>query len=127
MSDGISILSYDESAGFDPDRLEALCADVGEVRAEAEVAQALDRIGRLLEKIDGHAPKITRSDLAGVLRQLIAASDLIGMSTLARVSRDVAQCLDGRDPVALSATLSRLRRIGERSILAVWDLDNLSV
>ena len=47
------------------------------------------------------------------------------MGGLARVARDVTQCLDRGDGIAVAATLSRLIRVGERSLTAVWDLHDV--
>ena len=49
------------------------------------------------------------------------------MNTLARVAGDVTRSIDAGDLVATSATLTRLVRIGARSLTAVWDLQDLSV
>ena len=47
------------------------------------------------------------------------------MTTLARVARDVLRPAPSHDAAALGATLARLVRIGERSLMAVWDLQDL--
>ena len=44
MEQDVSILRPDEPARFNPDRLERLCNEIGEVRAEHEVASALQTI-----------------------------------------------------------------------------------
>ena len=49
------------------------------------------------------------------------------MRTLARVAGDVTRCIDAGDGVALAAVLSRLIRIGERSLTAIWDTQGLRV
>ena len=66
-------------------------------------------------------------DLRKSARSLVAISDQVGMTTLARVARDVTAAIDCGDDAALSATLFRLIRIGERSLTAVWDLQDLSL
>ena len=38
---------------------------------------------------------------------------------------DVSHCIDRRDITALAATLSRLIRVGERSLTAIWDLQDI--
>ena len=48
------------------------------------------------------------------------------MATLSRVARDVQRCAARRDAVALAATYMRLLRVGERSIKAIWDLEDAS-
>jgi hypothetical protein len=115
----------EEPARFDPERLEDLCRRIGEVRAEAEVALALHRISEGLPKLLG----LLDQDESTFLRevdQVARDAELIGMSTLSRVAQSVLDNYARADPVALSATLARLERVGERSIHAVWDLEDLS-
>jgi hypothetical protein len=52
-------------------------------------------------------------------------ADKIGMVTLARVAQDVGLCAGRSDAAALAATLARLTRIGDRSLSAVWDLQDV--
>ena len=119
-------LRSEEPARFNPDMLETLCHRIGETRAEAEVARALDRISATVSALDTLATEADSSLLAAALRSLIRDADLIGMTTLSRVARDVLSCKFGGDGLAYSATLARLVRVGERSIHAVWDLEDLS-
>ncbi|QBY02013.1 hypothetical protein E2K80_15810 [Rhodophyticola sp. CCM32] len=126
MEQSVTVLRVEESARFNPDRLEQLCAELGEVQAESEVAEALATIGILLEEIEPLDGTSSDRALARPLSQLIAASDKIGMASLARVARDAELSRAKQDPVALAATLARLQRVGERSILAIWDLEDLS-
>lgn len=126
MERSVTVLRVDEPARFNPDRLEELCATMGEQRAENEVARALELIGTLLQVIAGFDPVDEAAQIRAPLRELIAASELIGMATLARVGRDVTACLEDGNAVSLHSTLARLHRIGDRSIHAVWDLEDLS-
>lgn len=125
MRPDILQLRPEEPARFDPDRLEELCRRIGEVRAEAEVALALHRISEELPALSATL-RDRPGDFAGLLGQIIRDADLIGMASLARVARDVLDCFARRNEVALAATLARLDRVGERSIHAVWDLEDLS-
>jgi len=126
MEPSVIKLQMEEPARFNPDRLERLCAEVGELRAESEVARALEAISAWLQEIEVINPLTDASALATRLNALIAASDHIGMATLARVGRNVSACLARSDTVALAATHSRLMRVGDRSIHAIWDLEDLS-
>lgn len=116
----------EEPARFNPDMLEALCRRIGETRAEAEVARALERISTTVAALDTLATDADAALLAAALRSLIRDADIIGMVTLARVSRSVLCCLGSGDRLAYCATLARLERVGRRSIHAVWDLEDLS-
>lgn len=126
MGAGITVLPLEEPARFNPAQLERLCERMGEHRAELEVALALRRLAALLNDVARLSRAGPGADLEEVLAALVRDARLIGMATLARVGRDVLDCLDAGDPVALSATLARLERVGDRSIHAVWDLEDLS-
>lgn len=114
-------LQPEEPARFNPQRLEDLCQQLGETRAEAEVARALDRIAVSLRHLYRPNP-----DLPHLAKRLSRDADMIGMATLAKVARSVLHCADDGNRVALAATVARLRRVGDRSIHAVWDLEDLS-
>ena len=58
------------------------------------------------------------------LEEIEAFSKLIGLPILERVARNVQNCIDFYDSVALSATMSRLLRMGEQSLTAIWDLQD---
>ena len=57
---------------------------------------------------------------------LVAIADQVGMSMLAQAATAVAICAERRDGPALAATLSRLMRISDCSLTAVWDTADLS-
>jgi hypothetical protein len=127
MRAGVTELPLGEPARFNPGQLEKLCETLGEARAESELAKALDRLARLLAEIDRlSAATLDPAHLEPILAALVHDAHLIGMATLARVGRHVLDCLDSGDAIALKATLARLIRVGDRSIHAVWDLEDLS-
>ena len=124
---GIVILPLEEPARFNPGQLEKLCDKMGETRAEAEVAFALDRLSALLGEVARlRSEGGKREELTEVLTALVRDARLIGMASLSRVGHHVLDCLASGDPTALAATLARLERVGDRSIHAVWDLEALS-
>jgi hypothetical protein len=126
MRAGITILPLGEPARFNPGQLEKLCDRMGESRAEAEVAFALERLSTLLSEAAALRQLGSRDALEEVVASLVRDAQLIGMATLAGVGRHVLDCLDSGDPTAIAATLARLERVGDRSIHAVWDLEDLS-
>lgn len=126
MRAGVTELPLGEPAGFNPGQLELLCDRLGEHRAEAEVAQALDRLASLLGQIASRSRQGDHALLEQVLVALVRDARMIGMATLAQAGRHVLDCLDSGDGVALAATLARLERVGDRSIHAIWDLEDVS-
>jgi hypothetical protein len=126
MGADISELPLGEPARFNPSQLEKLCDSMGETRAEAEVAYALARLASLLEQVSRLGRQGPADELRDVLTAVVRDARLIGMATLARVGDNVLACLAADDPIALAATLARLERVGDRSIHAIWDLEDLS-
>ncbi|MBF9045770.1 hypothetical protein LSUCC0031_01445 [Rhodobacterales bacterium LSUCC0031] len=126
MRAGVTILPLGEPTRFNPGQLEILCDRLGEHRAETEVAHALDRIAKGLTQLGTPTPNGDWTAVADRVAALVEDARLIGMSTLAQAGRHVLDCLDQGDPTALAATLARLARVGDRSINAIWDLDDLS-
>jgi hypothetical protein len=122
----VTELRPEEPARFNPEKLEDLCRQIGEARAEAEVARALERISMTLAALPSLRDGSERPLLRAAVTSLVRDADLIGMATLARVARHVLDALEGGDGVALSSTVARLSRVGDRSIHAVWELEDLS-
>ncbi|AHM03605.1 hypothetical protein roselon_01214 [Roseibacterium elongatum DSM 19469] len=117
-------LRPEEPARFNPDKLEDLCLRIGEHRAEAEVAKALERISLALRELADSCGAPDR--LRAATTTLMQDAEFIGMATLARVARNALDAMDTGNAVTLAATLARLERVGDRSIHAVWDLEDLS-
>lgn len=123
----IAQLKPTEQVRVDPDQLSGLYADLGEIAAEDIVCRAMEELALRL----AHCERLYRneewSELRKSSRSLIAIADQIGMSKLARVANDVTNCIDDKDTAALAATLGRLLRIGEGSLTAIWDLQDLTI
>lgn len=123
----VETLVQNETVRLDPDRLGNLYLQLGEVGAEDVVCRAIEELAVRL----AHCERLWRQkDNAGLrkcTRSLIAIADQVGMIALSRVAGDVTHAIDSGDPAATGATLFRLVRIGERSLTAVWDLQDLSV
>lgn len=120
-------LLNDETVRLDPDRLGELYTQLGETGAQDVVCRAIEELAVRLS----HCERLWRQrdwmQLRKSARSLVAISEQIGMCALARVARDVTQAIDADDLPAIGATLFRLLRVGERSLTAVWDLQDMSV
>lgn len=120
-------LDQNESVRLNPDKLGDLYKQLGESGAEDVVCRAIEELAVRLSHCE-HAWRADKAaDLSKCARSLIAISDQIGMTALARVADDVGQAIRSGDQAAVAATVFRLMRIGEKSLTAVWDQRDLSI
>lgn len=126
MSDIINI-RLSEKIQLDQVRLGALYAQLGETGAESVVCRAMEELAARLAQCDALWRAGNRLLLRKNARSLIAISNQIGMHRLAQVAGDVTTSIDANDEVAIAATLSRMLRTGERSLSALWSMEDLSI
>ncbi len=122
-----SILRYDEGVRLDPERLFALYAELGETAAESVLCGAMEEMAARMSVMRSHVPGSDPQMLIRSSSLLAKVADQVGMSMLARVARDVCACARTGDTNALAATIARLVRIGDRSLTAVWDLQDITI
>ena len=120
-------LAYEETVRLDRSQLEVLYQSLGPIGADKVVNHALDEISISLTRGGEEYRNGRLDELRVTLRSLIALAQQVGMMTLARVARDVLELSASHDAAAFGATMARLQRIGESSLVAVWDLQDLSV
>lgn len=123
----VAILSPSETPGLDPERLAGLYARFGARDGENMVCRAMEELACRLGQADRLYEAGDLVQMRKCARALGAIAEEIGMTGLCRIASDVVQCIDDGDAVALAATLARMDRIGEGSLYAVWDLQDLSV
>lgn len=116
-----------ETVHVDQDRLAALYAELGDTGAEDVVCRAMEELALRLSHCSRLHSSLNLTELRKCARSLIAIGDQIGMHVLTRVARDVISAIDAGDGPALSATLARLIRIGEQSLTAIWDLQDITI
>lgn len=124
---GVLQIKHSEYSCLDRDRLETLVSELGEPGAERLVGRALEELAVWLNRTDRAYRK---SDMATVLigaEQISRIAMQVGLSTLNRVAQDVTRSCEADDTTALSATLARMMRIGECSLLSVWDIKDMSL
>ena len=119
-------LVQDEPANLDQEQLGALYAQLGALGAEDVVRRAMEELALRLSHVENLYRRDELPELRKSVRSLVAISEQIGMQKVARVAHDVSNCIDQCDDVALASTLARLLRVGERSLTAIWDMQDLS-
>ncbi|MEP3347046.1 MAG: hypothetical protein ABJN34_05885 [Litoreibacter sp.] len=119
-------LDLREPVRVDPDRLVELCVELGEMKAEQLITTTMEELANGMMELDR---AFTAQDVERLIANadtLVSKAQKIGMTTFSRVADDVASCARASDSISLAATLNRLRRIADRSLSAVWDMQDLS-
>jgi len=116
----ISTLRHEEELRLDRTTLDQLYTELGETHADRVVSRAIEelavRLARLVEY--GEANDLEKAHSSA--RAMCAIADQVGMVSFARVCEDVGTVSMRGDHVAFHACLSRLKRIGEDSLMALW-------
>lgn len=125
--DDIINIRVTEQIQLDQVRLGTLYAQLGEAGAGNVISRAMEELAVRLAQYGTLWRARNLVQLRKHARSLIAIADQIGMHRLAQVAGDVTACLDNEDEVAVAATLSRMLRTGERSLSAIWAMEDLSL
>jgi hypothetical protein len=125
--DKILTLEHKETVRLDMDQLSGLYRQLGDKNALDVLCRTVEELAVRLSNCERFWRQRDWAGLRKCARSLVAIADQIGMVALARVAGDVAQTVDTGDAVATGATLSRLIRVGEKSLTVIWDQQDLSV
>lgn len=123
----IVTLEHKETVRLDSDRLNGLYRQLGEKNALDVLCRTVEELAVRLSNCERFWRQRDWAGLRKCARSIVAIAEQIGMMALACVANDVAQNVDAGDSVAAGATLSRLIRVGEKSLTVIWDQQDLSV
>ncbi len=112
---------------IDASALEILFRRLGDQGAECFVMETVEAISDTLAEVDGFVRRGQLSEIAPRAQKVSKLSSEIGLTSLARVSRDMGIAARRGDMVAYRAVWERLVRIGDRSLAQVWELPGLSL
>ena len=111
---------------LDPERLAALCLEIGEGQAPELLVRAMQDLSERVDRARGLLRAGRLSDLALCAQRIAGIAGPMGLTGLARVAGDVAALGETGDRVALAAALARLERIANQSLRMVWLLRDMS-
>lgn len=116
-----------ERAIIDAGCLERLCRRLGAAAAEGYVAERVEEISDRLADIDWlHRNGGMAEVQQDALRVARLCTD-IGLTSLGRAARDLAEVARRGDRAAFAAVWQRVVRIGDRSLAQVWEAPGLSL
>lgn len=116
-----------EHASLDCGRLEEILLTLGERGAERFLSRTLEDVAVRLNRIERAWARGEIAAIRRISRALSEAAGKIGLTTLSRVARDVEEVALRGDAAALAATVSRLARVGEASLMRIWDMRDESL
>jgi len=120
-------LRHRERVVIDTARLDELFQEHGQRGAEAYVMDRVEDISERLADVEWQYRQGALGDVAREARIVSKLSIDIGLTSLARVLRDLAVSAEHGDMVAFRAVWQRLVRIGDRSLAQVWEVPGLSL
>lgn len=123
----VSPLLIQEAAYLDHDRINDLCNQMGSKQAEDIFCRAIEDLAERLSRV---TVAVNQGKFATVVKHakgLSAGAEQVGMVSLSAVAMDVAICAQAMNQVALAATIARLVRVGDQSLMLMWDTQDLSV
>jgi len=109
-----------ERIWLDPSRIGLLYAELGGSEVQALLDRAMAELASVHEDLRLQYAARDLDGFARSLRRMRRIADHLGLTTVARIARDVTDCLDRGDPTALSATWARLSRSAEQARLGNW-------
>ena len=117
-----------EPARLDTHRIAEIVARLGPRGADDMISRAMEELAVLLARIHKAYGRRALHEVSEAAREIDRLAGHVGMPVLARVARDVARLSrrGGDDGTALAATIARLGRVGEDSLMGIWDIQDIS-
>lgn len=128
----LAVLRHEEGVRLEAERLLAIYAELGDMRGDHVVGRAIEEMAVQIADMQRYADELRGSDaeseaLILAAGALIRVARRIGLTSVARVAQDVIIAARADDRPAQAAILARLMRIGDRSLNAIWDLQDLTL
>jgi len=124
--ESVTTLSQKENVRLDSERLDQLYVQLGEQTAEDVMCRSMEELAVRLSYTERLYRRADMEKLRKSLKSIVRISEQIGTPMLAQVAKDVIRCVDQGDATAVAATLARLLRIGEGSLIAFWQIKDIS-
>ena len=112
---------------IDTATLDEVFRRLGESGAESFVTETVEGISDTLAVVDALVRDKKLDEIPPHAYRASRLSAEIGLTSLARVSRDMGLAARRGDLVAYRAVWERLVRIGDRSLAQVWEVPGLSI
>lgn len=116
-----------DTAFVDPSRIDVLVKQIGTGAAERFVGRALEDLALILNQLERAETACDHPAIVGSAGSLAQIAQELGLLTLTQVSGDVTTAIAQGNEPAIHATVARLMRVGEQSLVAVWTAHDMSL
>lgn len=120
-------LPHREQPAIDRDRLRRIYADLGTHSADRVIGRAMEDLAIRLARAERARRDGDMRRLAREARGTASVAEELGMTQVARIARDLASVAGTPDLTAIAAVASRLERMGELCLAAIWEAEGLSL
>ena len=127
VSKVITELRPTEAVKLDHGRIIELGVRLGPIGADDLISRSMEDLAVLLSRLQKAYRTGRMRDLRDLASSVEKTARSVGMTSLAQVAQDVQHLAMSLDATSLGATTSRLTRIGEMSLMAVWELSDVSL
>lgn len=117
----VTVLQQGEGPCIDGDMLDVLYQKLGARAAENLLSHAIEELAVSLTLAGDLYEAANIPDLRRTVVDLGRVADQIGLTGMSLVAHHVIRSIDQSDGVALAATMARLVRVGQSSLTAIWD------
>lgn len=116
-----------ETVRLDKDRMAEIISRLGPRGADEVISRTMEELAVQLAKVHKAVASGRAADICPAATKIAEFSAHIGMPSLSQAASNVANVARSNCGSALAATAARLERVGEASLMQVWDLQDLSM
>lgn len=111
----------------DPSTISDLHRQLGDAGADAVISRALEEIANRLSLLERCHHQGQWDAFIKTAEGLHGVAGEVGLSLLAQVAGQTADCARSDDRIALTASLARLTRLGDRALTVFWDVSGATI
>ncbi len=122
----VARLEPKERVALDRGPIEEMCRALGVERAEVMVGGAMEELAVWLSRAEKLRRTGSRDELARLVQRVVPVAERLGMVHLAKMAAELRGLCVSADDASLAAVTRRMIRVGEASLVAIWELQDLS-
>ena len=120
-------LELSERVVLDRAPIEEMCQALGIERAERLVGGAMEELAVWISRAEPLRRRGCPDELGRLAQRIEPVAERLGMPLLARIAGELRKLCGQGDAAALAAVVSRMVRVGESSLVAIWDLQDARI